>query len=507
MQQKVTVMRAGAYRLRIGSPLGASVRREADAPPSLPAAVEHHPPPAPVHPVGLVDRARERAQIAALLEAHRVVRVAGPPGIGTTTVLRLIAAGSAPEALTDGPLYLDEPGGSAGDFVTALYQLRFGGEAAVKRLDDELRRALEPLRALVVLDETALSREQLAAFAAFVPNSRVLLAERGDSAAADSARFVLPPLADSDAVTLFEDTIRRPIAGPARAAATALCRRAGGVPALIRWVAAYAGERRQPLAELVTAAGEPGWLQQVAHTACATFTGEERNVVAVLAATGAAIPGDLLAAMSGAGAIDDAVATLQRREITVLDGDCHRLVAGIAPLLPRELTVLPDLDRAVAALHDSVAGTTVPALPGQAAALILTVLDAAFEASRWDAVVRLGCAASNAFALAGRWDAWRSALDHVRTAAATANDERHAAWALHELGARAIVLGQRDARPLLEEALALRTKLGDAQATAATSALLAHVRGADGSIPPEPYEPPAETFWMKLLRLFGWKPR
>ncbi|MDB5069137.1 MAG: hypothetical protein JWM87_248 [Candidatus Eremiobacteraeota bacterium] len=495
------VIRVGAYRLRLGNAFGASLGRDAGERAALPAPIQHAPPPPTTHSVWLVDRADERAQIAALLEADRVVRVAGAPGIGTTTVVRQIAADPPAEALPDRVLYLDESGGSVRDLVTRLFQLHTGPETAVKRLDDELRAALGPLRALIVLDGTSLSREELGAFAAFVPKSRVLAAESGAAAAEDPARVVLQPLGDADAVRLFEDTVRRPLAGAARDAAVVLCRHAGGIPALIRWVAALAAERRQLLPELAAEAGGPGGFERAAHAAFAAFTAEERTVVSLLAATRAAIPPDLLAAMTGAAALDDTLATLQRREITVADADGQRLVDGIASLLPPEWRTFGDRERVISAVCEWIEAGAGPAMSGQGAALAGRVLDAAFTASDWHATVRLGCAASDAFAVAGRWDAWRSALDHVRTAAGLANDDKHAAWALHQLGVRAFLLGQTDARPLLEEAFALRQSLGDAQGAAATNALLAHVAGPGGE-PDAPFdvEPdqPAPTLWQKL---------
>ena len=72
-------------------------------------------------------------------------------------------------------------------------------------------------------------------------------------------------------------------------------------------------------------------------------------------------------------------------------------------------------------------------------------------------------------ALAGRWGAWRSLLLDAVDHAETTGDTAGRAWALHQLGSRALCLGDRlAARACLAEARDLRWRTGDRAGAAVT---------------------------------------
>jgi hypothetical protein len=72
-------------------------------------------------------------------------------------------------------------------------------------------------------------------------------------------------------------------------------------------------------------------------------------------------------------------------------------------------------------------------------------------------------------ALAGRWGAWRSLLLDTVDHAETTGDTAGRAWALHQLGSRALCLGDRlAARACLAEARDLRWRTGDRAGAAVT---------------------------------------
>ena len=72
-------------------------------------------------------------------------------------------------------------------------------------------------------------------------------------------------------------------------------------------------------------------------------------------------------------------------------------------------------------------------------------------------------------ALAGRWGAWRSLLLDAVDHAETRGDTAGRAWALHQLGSRALCLGDRlAARACLAEARDLRWRTGDRAGAAVT---------------------------------------
>jgi hypothetical protein len=88
---------------------------------------------------------------------------------------------------------------------------------------------------------------------------------------------------------------------------------------------------------------------------------------------------------------------------------------------------------------------------------------------RWGEALRLGQILEAALVADVRWDAWAMVLEQCLLAAKAIGDRTAEAWALHEIGSRAICVGERrGARSALSEALKLRESLGDPGAAAAT---------------------------------------
>ncbi|MDP8909193.1 MAG: hypothetical protein M3N47_08790, partial [Chloroflexota bacterium] len=112
------------------------------------------------------------------------------------------------------------------------------------------------------------------------------------------------------------------------------------------------------------------------------------------------------------------------------------------------------------------------------AAALQALLERAHAARRWAQVIRLGRAVESAYALGQRWQAWGRVLELVLDAARRSEDLEAEGWARHQLGTRAYGLGRVDeARTGLQEALALRERIGDSAGAAATRQNLSVVAG------------------------------
>ena len=98
----------------------------------------------------------------------------------------------------------------------------------------------------------------------------------------------------------------------------------------------------------------------------------------------------------------------------------------------------------------------------------LALLRRAAGLGRWQDVLRLGRALAPALVLARRFGAWGQTADLVHDAAQHLDDVGARAWALHELGTRALCDEDRGGMALLQEALELREQIGDERGAAAT---------------------------------------
>ena len=104
-----------------------------------------------------------------------------------------------------------------------------------------------------------------------------------------------------------------------------------------------------------------------------------------------------------------------------------------------------------------------------AAPPVLALLAWAEGTQRPGDVLALTRAMDGLFALGARWGAWGVALEHALRAARSSGHRGAEAWALHQLGSRALCLGDLfAARTMLTSALELREQLGDEPGAALT---------------------------------------
>jgi hypothetical protein len=111
----------------------------------------------------------------------------------------------------------------------------------------------------------------------------------------------------------------------------------------------------------------------------------------------------------------------------------------------------------------------------ESAALLQTQQHAA-DANRWGEVFRLGRILDGALVLGSRWGAWATALDRCLAGAKATGDRGAEAWALHQVGTRALCLGDPTvARAMLGHAVKLREALPDDAAADASRGNLGFV--------------------------------
>ena len=110
---------------------------------------------------------------------------------------------------------------------------------------------------------------------------------------------------------------------------------------------------------------------------------------------------------------------------------------------------------------------------------LLRVQQHAADARRSGEVLHLGRLLEGSLVAGARWGAWAVTLERCLAAARSIGDRSAEAWALHELGSRALCLGDAGtARALLNQAVKLREMLDDAAAVAASR------RNLDFVLPP-----------------------
>ncbi|MEV4284866.1 LuxR C-terminal-related transcriptional regulator [Nonomuraea bangladeshensis] len=212
--------------------------------PDRPAAVL----PAPL--TSFVGRARERAELAALLKEHRQVTAVGPGGVGKTRLALAVAADAA-GVYPDGVWFADlvpvtDPGMIAAAVAGALGL----GEQPGRDLAESVAAALADRDALVVLDNCEHVLDGVAPFVerllARCPRLTVLATSRARLMVPFERVYPVPPLSlaaegDSDAVALFMEraaAVGRPLDAALRGQIAAVCARLDGMALAIELAAA-----------------------------------------------------------------------------------------------------------------------------------------------------------------------------------------------------------------------------------------------------------------------------
>lgn len=124
---------------------------------------------------------------------------------------------------------------------------------------------------------------------------------------------------------------------------------------------------------------------------------------------------------------------------------------------------------------------------------LLAPIHAAADAERWSDVLYLATELEPQVIQAGCWGTWAQLLEQMHGAALKLRDQHAEARTLHQLGVRALCLGdQVAARSYFARAFRLRQNLDDRDGATATCALLDLVLGPP-TLPPSPVEPMVVT--------------
>src|SRR5712691_1668049 len=124
---------------------------------------------------GLLGRTSEVGAAKAAMRIAQPFEYYAPPGWGKTSLLRYLgqlAAGMCP----DGIVYQPSSGEPLDDLLQFCFDVFYETDVPFKPTTGQLRQFLLPMRALIILDDLDMDRDQLEALFASLPNCVFLLA-------------------------------------------------------------------------------------------------------------------------------------------------------------------------------------------------------------------------------------------------------------------------------------------------------------------------------------------
>lgn len=477
----------GKHILQIGDFHGVlivpSERPGTDTSRARPAPVRLRPRPFP----DLLDREAESGAATAALQSGQFVSLNGEPGIGKTALARYLAYQPVAEAFPGGVVYLAVRRIPADDLLLELFDAFYEREPSVKPTETQIRHALQSVRALVILDDVRLAREDVELLFNAAPQTTFLLAASQGNPSAESRSIALRGLPLKEAMDLAGRVWGRQFDEAERAAVREICTALQGHPLRIIQAVARAQEERLPLAEVAQALNA-GEADERRRWGLLALPEKSRRVLAALAAAnGAPLGREHLLALAGVSENESVIGDLLRRGLLQSEGDELRLSGDLSEVLRQVWDLAPWGARLVDHMLEWAAkrGGSPQAVAARFEAM-QAAMDWAGELQRWGDLVRLARDLDSALALSSRWGAWGEALQAALSAARHAGDQPARAWAMHQLGSRALGLGDlAGARQNLVSALRVREALGDRAGAAFTRHNLNVLFGA-----PPPGKPP-----------------
>jgi len=455
------------YVLRIGNPSGAAVREASKA-----ERPHVHPRSAPVllRPRsirGLLDRQAELAAAISGLDGGLPVEVTGEAGAGKTAFLRHLGHHPRAASFKDGIVYLSARHQSPADVLQLVFEAFYDSEQTCKPTEADIRRTLQNKQALILLDDVQMAQHDLEHVLDVAPQSAFVVATRKRCLWGEVRAVPLQALPADCAVQLLEREMERPLGAAERAAAETLCAELGGDPLRIMQAAALARDTSESLDAWAGGMSPAALVRRLTES---IDDKQRRVLLALTALPGVPLPVPHVSGIADVPDIEPSVMTLVRRGLVLASQSRYRLADGVSDQLRRTEDPKPSVNRAItyftawAERYRRNPDTLV--LESEA---LLRAQQCAIDFRRWGEAFRIGRLLEGALVLGARWGAWETALEGCLAAARGAGDRSGEAWALHELGTRALCVGESArARALLGQALKLRGAMEENDAAAIT---------------------------------------
>ncbi len=448
----------------------------------------------------LLGREFELGEVASGLQVAGVVQVCGSPGAGKTSLLKSVVHRPPPDTAADGVVYHAAIGEPVDDVLQSLFEAFYTSDVPFKPTDVEIRHALQPIRALVALDDVTQASDRMQRVLDAAPSAAFVLASPRPVLAGVGPSLSLQGLGEEAALALLERGLGRALTARERSAAQAIVEALEGQPLSIVQVAGVVTQLNQSLPRLARQMRAGDGVETLTEKIFSSLSDNQRDVLALLAAMDQApLYVDNVADLTGIADVGPVVESLLLLGLVQAHSPRFSLTADLGTDRRRDLDSDRWGDRVLESLPDWVERQKEPESVIREAPAILQALQDGVARRAWAKVLRLGQTVESALILGRRWGAWEAVLRHQLQAARGLGDKAAEGWSLHQLGTRALCLGDTfTARAQLLEALRIRESLGDTDGAAVTRHNLELLSGPPPP-PRRPDEPPPKP-------PAGWRP-
>lgn len=447
------------------------------------------PPPRP----DLLGRKAELEDAAFALKREgkeKIVGFYGKPGVGKSMLLEDFAHHEIVSDFSGGVVYLVATRFcSETDLLEEIFY-RFNEKIrGIKFSLTKIKSTLQAKKILVLLDDVRLSADQIIALRQAIPKSAFVFTwEESDRFKRGERATELKGLSEEDILDLVaqEQAVGRPLTLEERAAFTGeqrwsnfltdeddrqaakrLLETLNGHPWQIRQAVKLARNQNQSLKDIAAEIRQDPSAISLTQRRIQFLPEPARRILKLLSVLGAAGAG-LLIAISRADSveipkIEEHLNTLSQQNLIQVSESQYRLTSNVGEILNQEPELNHLRETALDYFKQLVDEKQIePDAVFQDADAISNILQWAFESGRYADVIKLGQGFEGALAFNGLWGTWERVLQWELQSSQALNEWGSGAWALHQLGTRALCLGDnRTARSCLTQALTLRESLGD----------------------------------------------
>src|SRR6266498_4455894 len=454
---------AGNYNVQIQNSNGCIVNV---APPSDKPPYSIRPSPIDLRPrafPSLLDRDHEFASVKTALQNSTPVSISGEEGIGKTSFVRQIAHLPEMAVFPDGVAYLDAAGYGLDDLLQALFDVLYESIPEFKPRNAEIYIALQGRKPVIFLDNLKLQRDEVVSLLGAAPSCTFVLSSIERSLWGEGQMISLRGLPEKDALTLFQREVGRSMNEEEQATARKICALLQGHPLRILQAASLVHERSKPISELLEELQSDIPEKAVLQVSLSTLSEYQKHSLAILAAAGGFVmPLEHLVSLSQDPNVQKTLQGLIALGLVQAHSPRYSLTGNLASSIATLWELAPWEDRILGYFISWLEGQPAQALIEESAEALIYTVKKAGEKKQWPAVIRLGRMLERSLILWKRWQAWADILNLILEAAKALGNRKVEAWALHQLGTRAMCLEHVDqARELLTQALNFRKAIND----------------------------------------------
>lgn len=428
-------------------------------------------------PVGLrprpisnfLNRTTEIEKIKSAFTNSMPVSLFGESGIGKTSLLRQISYLQETNQFADGIVYILANDEGCEDLLQLIFDAFYKSNANIKPTETQIRSYLKNTRALIVLDDIKLQREDTQFLLDAIPNSVFIFTSLKRSLWGDGYIIALEGLPENEALQLFSQELGRNLNQTEIESAKKICATLLYHPLRILQTASMIREDGISFPQALSTLTEAQTASPVLEATLQQSSETQKKVLSLLAVAGGyMLTREHLAALAG-NLRDEDLQPLIKRGFVSADESGFRL-SGEAVL---SLSNMWDLSGWEDALLNHLSNWLQSAPQGMVvdkfASTLFYLIQRAGEKKQWKNVVIIGRWLEQLYALKKKWEGWLKILNLLRMAAQALGDKYLQGWVFHQMGSRSMCLGSKmEAQEFLKQALEVRKAIGDKAGLQAT---------------------------------------